>query len=120
MKFNIGWFIIGYMVTGVIVSYLSTFIVMAIGFIKDYKRFKKRVGKEGVKTGVPMGNNDMRCVDAINDTFSEAADAAEVIFDPGEPKRAIIKAWIIVNCILWPYSVPLGAVKLLEKYKDYE
>ena len=114
---SLGWFIIGYMVTGVIVNYAITFILYGIALVKDKRRKDKELKDEKPNDEFPT---DGECTTAVHQEFEEAIDQAEMMYDPGNPKRATIKAWVIGTLILWPVTIPTGFIRLWNAIKNAE
>ena len=113
---SFGWFIIGYMVVGVILNYAITFTLIGIAFVKDKRRRDKQL-KEDEKPNNEYPT-DGECVTAIDEVFDEARDRAEYMFEPGNPKRALIKAWIVGTLILWPVTIPNGIIQVWNAIKS--
>ena len=114
---SFGWFILGYMVTGIIVNYVSTWTMIGIAVLKTWLDRRKKIKAGEITKNAPT---DMKYAEAMSDTFEDAADDAEAMFDPGNRKRAIIKAWIIGTLILWPITVFHGIQVIWNAMKNAE
>ena len=114
---SLGWFILGYMATGVIISYLSTYVILGIVVIKTWIERRRKLKAKEITEDVPV---DVKYMAAIGGAIDDAAEQSEAAFDPGNPKRAMIKAWVWGNLIAWPVAVPIGIKTMWNAIKEAE
>ena len=112
---SLGWFILGYMATGIIASYSIGYVLLAVAFVKDYRRTQKKIKAGEIESDAPI---DTACGEAYNELARDCVDKAAQILDSDNPKRGEFKMWFFGNCIAWPITVPHGAIALWNQIKE--
>lgn len=110
---TIGWLILGYLALGVIMTAVSGIVITIAAVGKDLH--------ETIKNGETDENapDVTRRLEACGRLADFCQDRCESKYDPGNPRRAAIIAYIR-GVLIWPVSVPYGLIAFWNQIKDAE